>query len=102
MSVRVARVDANQAAIVGALRQAGCRVQHLHTIGRGCPDLLVLYRGLLILVEVKDGGKRPSAQRLTPDELRWHTEWSDAPVYILARVEDIPAMLAQVADDWRL
>ena len=100
--MRVARVDANQAAIVGALRQAGCKVLHLHTIGRGVPDLLVCYRGLLILVEVKDGGKAASKQKLTPDEQRWHSEWQDAPVYILAHVEDIPAMLARVAQDWRL
>ena len=103
MSVRVARVDANQAAIVGALRKAGCKVQHLHTLGRGVPDLLCLHpAGVLFLVEVKDGGKAASKQKLTPDELRWHSEWQDAPVYILARVEDIPAMLAQVAQDWRL
>jgi Holliday junction resolvase len=100
--MRRAKVDANQARIVGALRQAGCRVQHLHTIGRGCPDLLVLHRGMLILVEVKDGDKPPSAQRLTPDEMQWHTEWQEAPLYILRRVEDIPAMLEQVQKDWQL
>lgn len=97
---RAARVDANQANIVGALRKAGCKVQHLHAIGRGCPDLLACYRGLLILIEVKDGAKPPSARRLTPDEQRWHDEWHDAPVYIVAQVDDIPAMLARVAADW--
>ena len=96
--MRRAKVDANQARIVGALRQAGCRVQHLHTVGTGCPDLLVLHRGLLILVEVKDGDKSPVRQ----NQIQWHTEWREAPLYILRRVEDIPAMLEQVQKDWQL
>ena len=65
------RVDLNQSLIVQALRQAGATVQHLHTIGRGCPDLLVGIHGVNLLVEVKshDGAK------LTPDESRWHSQW---------------------------
>ena len=72
---RIARVDANQPDIVQALRQIGATVQLLHTVGKGCPDLLVGYRGVNSLLEVKDGAKVPSARKLTPDELRWHDEW---------------------------
>jgi hypothetical protein len=53
------RVDSTQVGIVLALRKTGASVQHLHTIGKGCPDLLVGYRGRNILIEVKsDGGRR--------------------------------------------
>ena len=72
---RIARVDANQPDIVQALRQIGATVQPIHVIGKGCPDLLVGYRGVNSLLEVKDGEKVPSARKLTPDELRWHDDW---------------------------
>jgi DNA-binding NarL/FixJ family response regulator len=38
---RAAKVDANQTEITAALRQMGATVQHIHTVGKGCPDLLV-------------------------------------------------------------
>lgn len=72
---RAARVDANQREIVEALRRVGATVQPLHTIGSGCPDILVGYRGTNILLELKDGDKPLSRRRLTADEERWHAEW---------------------------
>ena len=67
---RAARVDANQPEIVKALRAAGASVQHLHTIGRGCPDLLVGFRGNNWLLEVKDHNGT-----LTADERTWSAIW---------------------------
>lgn len=69
------KTDANQAAIVRTLRQAGASVQPIHMVGSGTPDLLVGYRGLNFVLEVKDGSKPPSARRLTPDEREWHDAW---------------------------
>ncbi|MCU1279805.1 MAG: hypothetical protein JWM53_3351 [bacterium] len=69
-----ARVDANQPDIVRALRGAGASVQLLHTVGAGCPDLLVGIDGANLLIEVKDGSKPPSKRVLTPDQTEW-TEW---------------------------
>ena len=73
--MRAARIDANQPAIVAALRKAGCTVQHLHSVGKGCPDLLVGKSGVNYLIELKDGAKAASEQRLTPDQVVWHGEW---------------------------
>ena len=73
--MRAARVDANQAEIVAALRQVGCSVQPLHMVGKGCPDLLVGRSGLNVLIEVKDGSKPPSERKLTPDQCIWHDNW---------------------------
>ena len=70
-----ARVDANQSEIVEALRQIGATVQPLHQVGKGCPDLLVGFRGVNILLEVKDGNKPPSARKLTEAEYAWHVDW---------------------------
>lgn len=69
------RVDKNQPEIVMALRRAGASVQPIHVIGRGCPDLLVGFRGRCYVFEVKDGDKPPSDRALTDDEKKWHREW---------------------------
>jgi hypothetical protein len=62
---RAAKVDANQREVVAALRGAGASVQLLHAVGEGCPDLLVGYKGLTMLLEVKDGSK--AAERAEAD-----------------------------------
>jgi len=72
---RAARVDSNQPKIVQALRDVGADVQPLHFVGRGFPDILAGFRGKNFLIEIKDGNKRPSKRRLTPDEKKWHREW---------------------------
>ncbi len=40
------RVDSTQAQIVKELRRLGMEVEHLHTVGKGCPDILVGYKGM--------------------------------------------------------
>jgi len=73
--MRAARVDANQAEIVAALRKAGCSVTPTHKAGEGFPDLAVGYRGATFLLELKDGSKPPSARVLTEAQVRWHGQW---------------------------
>ena len=72
---RRAKVDANQPAIVLALRQAGAIVQHLHTAGAGVPDLLVGYRGINYLLEVKDENAPRADQVLTVAQVKFHDDW---------------------------
>ena len=64
------RVDANQPEIVADLRGIRATVQHLHEVGKGCPDILVGFRGNNWLFEIKT-----KAGKLTPDEITWHNEW---------------------------
>ena len=92
-----ARVDANQPQIVAALRKMGATVLHLHTIGHGCPDILVGHRGKNALVEIKDGEKPPSAQKLTPDEAAFHAEWRGQ-VAVINSVNDAIAFIGQWSD----
>ena len=80
---RSARVDANQAAIVAVLRKMGASVQSLAAIGGGCVDLLVGYRGVNHVVEIKDGDKPPSKRRLTDDQVDWHRNWRGGAVVML-------------------
>jgi hypothetical protein len=86
---RAARVDANQAEIVKALRKIGATVQPLHAVGKGCPDLLVGWRQGNYLFEVKDGAKPPSARALTPDEQDWIAGWRGPVVVVTSAMEAI-------------
>lgn len=79
---RAARVDANQAEIVKALRKIGATVQPLHGVGNGCPDILVGWRQQNFLFELKDGEKPPSARQLTEDEKDWIAGWK-GPVFVV-------------------
>lgn len=76
--MKYAKIDDNQKVIVNALRIAGASVQSLAATGKGCPDLLVGYQGINYLMEVKDGNKVPSAQKLTIDQEHWHSVWKGA------------------------
>jgi hypothetical protein len=71
-----AKIDSNQGAVVKAFRQIGASVQVLSQVGKGCPDVLVGFRGVNVLVEIKDGGKVPSARKLTSDQVKWHESWA--------------------------
>ena len=81
--MRFARVDANQTAIVSALRAAGATVQSLAVIGKGCPDILVASAsGEMFLLELKHGkGKTNELQQ------KWHAAWN-APVHVVYGPED--------------
>jgi hypothetical protein len=61
-------------------------------VGAGAPDLLVGYRGTNWLLEVKDGSKEPSRQRLTPAEKVWHERWRGH-VTVVRTVADALAVL---------
>lgn len=47
------RADRNQKSIADALSAVGCTVVLLHTVGGGCPDLLVGVHGETWLIEIK-------------------------------------------------
>lgn len=86
---RAARIDANQTEIIDALRSVGAEVQPLHTVGDGCVDILVAYRNVWYVIEIKDGSKPPSRRKLTPAEQGWHDRFGvQAPVYIAETIEE--------------
>jgi Holliday junction resolvase len=70
-----ARVDANQKEIVQELRKRGISVLHTHQLGKGAPDIIVGYMNSNYLIELKDGNKSKSQQRLTKDELDFSLKW---------------------------
>lgn len=96
--MRAAKVDDNQKQIVKTLRNMGCSITHLHAVGKGCPDLLVGYKGFNILLEIKDGTKPQSAQKLTPDQIIWHRDWRGTVEVVNSQDSAILAVLRTARD----
>jgi len=65
------RRDANEPDVVKELEAIGCTVFRLDQPA----DLLVGFRGLNLLVEVKDGSKPPSQRELTDAQAVFSSEW---------------------------
>lgn len=86
------RVDANQGEIVSALEKIGCTVVSLASVGDGCPDLLVGFKGKNYLLEVKDGGKTPSKKKLTDDQVKFFAKWRGQ----VSKVESIFEALQEI------
>jgi hypothetical protein len=95
--VKHGRRDANHASIREDLRKVGCRVLDLGDVGKGCPDLLVGFRGRLVLLEIKDPAKPPSKRALTPDEEAFHTQWRGLPVVVVETIEEAVAAVIKHA-----
>lgn len=86
--MKAAKIDRNQPEIVQALREDGCFVQSLASVGRGCVDLLVAKSNMWFCLEIKDSAKPPSARKLTADQEVWHaTAGKYAPVYVVESIE---------------
>ena len=94
---RSAKIDDNHGEIVRALREAGCTVQSLAAMGKGVPDLLVGVRGFNLLMEIKDGDKPKSAQKLTKDEFEWHAKWRGS-VLIIYSVDQAIKIINRIRD----
>ena len=73
---RAARVDENQSPIVNGLMLLGAKVQLLHAVGQGCPDILVGWKGKNFLIEIKNPDKPAGDQKLTSDQVKWHKFWT--------------------------
>lgn len=65
-----AKIDNNHREIVDGLRGIGCGVLDMAKLGKGVPDILVLFRDRCWLMEIKDQGGS-----LTDSEQRWHRAW---------------------------
>ena len=93
---RAARRDMNEDQIVSALRACGAYVKKVND--GGTYDLLVGYTGTsgrfyTLLLEVKDGRRPPSEQKLTPAEEKFHREWPGDNLHIVNSVDSALALL---------
>lgn len=89
------RIDSNQNSIVKALRDHGAFVRVV-TQGDGIPDLLVAYKGVTALLELKDGDKFPSQRKLTTAEQKFFDEWTGGLLVIVNSVEEALDVLHKI------
>ena len=90
MSRFARNIDSNQPELVKELRKVGALVAMTHMVGGGFADLVVGYRKRLVLLEVKDGAKPPSARQLTGPEELFRAKWVGAglPYYVVSSVAE--------------
>lgn len=87
---RAARVDTNQADLVKMLRQLGMSVVLLVPLGKGVPDLLVGWRGRMLLVEVKESKAAAAAKSETADrQADFRLRWVGPPVVVAVTAWDV-------------
>lgn len=94
--MRIRRADANQKAVIAALRSVGATVVSLHAVGGGVPDLLVGYRGETYLLELKgsksaSSSKTGGGKKTIPRQEAWRAAWRGRAVRILEDEDDLAA-----------
>lgn len=99
---RAARTDHNHAAIMRALKDAGCGVVDLSAVGGGVPDLLVHPPTfpdcrMVVLLEIKDGAKSASRRTLTPAQQKFHAGWKGWLFTVTSVDEALAAVLGREA-----
>ena len=80
------RVDENQKTLVHTFIAMGASVLNLSTVGRGCPDLLIGYKGKSVLVEIKNGEKAT----FTEPQVKFMQEWRGGAV---SRIDSVDAAI---------
>ena len=90
-----AKQDVSQRAIVDALEHVGMTVQSLRSVGSGCPDLLVAWRGVNCLIEVKNplGNGEGLATSLNQQEQDWHLTWAGQCAVVRTPEEAVQAVI---------
>jgi hypothetical protein len=83
--------DANQPDIVAALESIGCSVYDASRVGGGFPDLVVGFRGLTLLLEVKT-----ARGRLRKEQQQWIDEWRGFTRVVRSSTDAIETVLEHV------
>jgi hypothetical protein len=87
--MRARRVDGNHRQIIDDFKQAGAGVLDLHALG-GALDVLVGFRGVFTLFEIKDPSQPVSARKTTKAEQRTIDLFraKGCPVYVIETAEE--------------
>lgn len=85
--MRAARVDANQPEIVKTFRSLGWYVLIISQL-KNCCDIIVSKGGRTIAVEIKDGSKPPSQQKLTEGEIKFRDGWKGE-YLLITSIDDV-------------
>ena len=89
---RAARIDGNHIEIVKEFRgYPGVSVLSLAAIGKGVPDLLVAFRGVTWLVEIKMGKGKQNAK-----QIKFANEWAGC-CAVVRNSADVDCVIKQMA-----
>lgn len=95
---RAAKVDGHQAGIVADLRRIpGCTVAITSAVGGGFPDIAIGYRGFNFFVELKDKSQPKHRHELTPDQARFHAEWTGQVLKAFTFTDILSFMIGRVS-----
>ena len=78
---RIAKVDGNHKEIVDGLRRYGASVLSVAVL-KNCFDILVGYKGVNYIIEIKDGNKSKSQTKLTDGEKDFKNTWKGGEYFI--------------------
>lgn len=85
----IRRTDANHKQLINQIRQVPfISVFSTHELGKGFPDIVVGYRGINYLFEIKDENKTASQKKLTDAEVKFHRGWMGQ-VHIVENIKDV-------------
>lgn len=87
--------DAGEPAIIAALKSVGATVAQIDAPDQ--PDLLVGFRGVNHLLEIKEpigpkGGTSKNGQQLSEGQLKWHQTWKGQVTVVRSAVEALQAI----------
>ena len=89
IDVTYRKADANQAAIVAALRQVGASVVDTSAVGiAGFPDLVVGFRRSTFLLEVKNPTTRYGRAGLNANQRAALAVWNGAPPIVVRDMDE--------------
>jgi hypothetical protein len=88
---QAAKRDQNEREIIQEFRSFGASVHQLS--GKGVPDLIVGYRGITALVEVK----MPKG-KLTDDQKEFFDNWNGGLLFIVRTVADATSVLRKISE----
>jgi hypothetical protein len=93
---RAAAIDKNQPAIIEALRRTGAHVTITSQL-KNAFDLIVVYKGVVYICEVKDGNLAPSSKKLTEGELgcKASVERAGGTYYVIGSINEALHMIGE-------
>lgn len=91
------RVDGNHGEVIAALRKAGIGATSTASVGDGFGDVVAGFRGVNILLEIKDGNKP-----MTADERKFAETWPGQIATVRNPEEAITAVLAYAKEMGRI
>lgn len=97
MARRAAKVDANQAAIVKVLCQLGVSVEDTSGAHKGFTDIVAGYKGVTVLVEIKNSENHPCKRKLTTEQIKVHERFKGA-ITVIETVEQAIALVEKMRE----